>query len=544
VPAAEITLRSEQVIEGHLFDINGEFAEGVRVSVEAIGHPARGAEALPEAVEGGPHFWGGRYATATAGWPKPAITGGDGRFTIRGTGRGLRVLLLAENPRFARQRIVVDTGGGSVAKTITAAMEPAKVIVGRVTYADTGKPVPHAAVSVWAYRGGPAFPSDYETDADGNFRANPFSTDRYAVAAAAPNGEPYLRGGTGIFEWTKGTLERRVDLVLKRGLTLRGRVVEEGSGRPVEGAALGYTVRDESGGVPACRARTGPDGRYEFAVTPKAGTLAVMGPSDEYIYQERGDRMFREGKPGGRRQYAHAFTLCEVNPGAEFLEVDVVLKRGATVKAMVTSPDGQQAKSARIFSRLLLEPQTWSARTVSGRFHGDVRDGRCELHGLAADASVPVYFLDSKNRLGATAELSVRAAAGGPIPVCLAPCATALARVVNSKGEPLAAYRDPYLISMIVTPGRDGFSKEPAEEDQLAADGDYLSRIDPDHYSDLVSDAQGHVTFPALIPGATYRVSDMSTVDNPGGRKTRKLFVAGAGETIDLGDIMIEKPEP
>ena len=163
---------------------------------------------------------------------------------------------------------------------------------------------------------------------------------------------------------------------------------------------------------------------------------------------------------------------------------------------------------------------------------------------MPSDAVVPVYFLDSKNLLGAVAEFSVKAGADGVIPVDLAPCGTARSpRLVNAKGEPLSGYRDPYLISMIVTPGRDGFSTEPADEDQIAQDGDYVSRIDKDHYGDLVTDAQGHITFPALIPGATYRVTDMSTRDDAGGRKTRKLFVAGAGETVDLGDIVIEKPE-
>ena len=110
-PAAEIALRPEQAIEGQLFDINGQFAQGVQVSVEAIGHPQRGPESLPDGVEGGPHFWGGSYAKIRAAWPRPSKSGKDGRFTIRGTGRDLRVWLIAEDPRFARQRIVVDTQG-------------------------------------------------------------------------------------------------------------------------------------------------------------------------------------------------------------------------------------------------------------------------------------------------------------------------------------------------------------------------------------------------------------------------------------------------
>ena len=153
--------------------------------------------------------------------------------------------------------------------------------------------------------------------------------------------------------------------------------------------------------------------------------------------------------------------------------------------------------------------------------------------------------ISSTRRIGSAPRptFSVKAAADGPISGRLAPCGLAMARLVDPKGIPLAAYRDPYLISMIVTPGRDVLSKDAADQDALSSDGDYLSRIDPDHYNDLVSDAEGRITFPALIPGATYRVNDMTTVDDPGGRKTRKLFVARAGETIELGEIVIEKPE-
>ena len=64
-----------------------------------------------------------------------------------------------------------------------------------------------------------------------------------------------------------------------------------------------------------------------------------------------------------------------------------------------------------------------------------------------------------------------------------------MARLVDANGIPLADYRDPYLISMIVTPGPDVQSKEPADQNLLAADGGYLSRIDPDHYNNLASDA-------------------------------------------------------
>lgn len=208
------------------------------------------------------------------------------------------------------------------------------------------------------------------------------------------------------------------------------------------------------------------------------------------------------------------------------------------------SPATQPVRTAQVRSRLVLEPQHWPRRQFRGRFHGDVHDGHYELHGLAPDAEVPVFFFDPKDKLGATAWFSAEAAKGGPITVRLEPCGMAMARLVDPKGKPLAGYRDPYLISMIVTPpGLAALGLAAADKDGLAAEGDFLVRIDPERYANLVADAQGRVTFPALTPGATYRINDMTTLTDAGGRKIRKLFVARAGEAIELGDILIVKPE-
>jgi RNA polymerase sigma factor (sigma-70 family) len=537
-PEVAIALRPEQIIEGRLFDINGRPAEGVRVAVLDMGTPRRGPEVLPSQVDG-PGFDLGLQADDRPAWPRPATTGPDGRFTIRGVGRDLRVILMAEAPRFARQMIVVDAD--AVSKPITEAMQPAQVMTGRVTYADTGQPVPHTIVSIWAYRGGPAYASEFETDAEGYYRANPFATDRYAVSAGVPEGQPYLGAGTEIFPWPKGAIEHRVDLALKRGTILRGKVTEEGTGRPIAGAALGYAYRNSGGGVPATRARSKADGSYVLAVLPQPETLAVMGPTDDYVFRVMGRRMLDEGRPGGGRQYAHAFVACDLKPGTESREVDVTLRRGATVAARVVRPDGQPAREARVFTRLLLAPQPWATRMFWLGFHGDVRDGRCELHGLPPDEEVPVFFLDPKDQVGAVASISAGAAKDGPIAVRLEPCGMAMARLVDPKGRPLAGYRDPFIMAMVVTPGPDRQTGAAAEKEQLAADQDYLSRIDPDHHTDLASDDQGRITFPALIPGASYRVFDR-TAGN-GDRVIRKEFVAGSGVAIELGDIVIEKPE-
>ena len=104
-------------------------------------------------------------------------------------------MLLVHDLRFAWQFIPVDTDHTPGPKQLTIALEPAKIIKGRVTYADTARPVPHARLSVGSQRSegdGTSF-ADFETDDEGRFRVNPRSGDTYIVTALPPAGQPYLR---------------------------------------------------------------------------------------------------------------------------------------------------------------------------------------------------------------------------------------------------------------------------------------------------------------------------------------------------------------
>jgi hypothetical protein len=101
----------------------------------------------------------------------------------------------------------------------------------RVTYADTGKPVPHAPLRVMASRGNVGLPAVFETDAEGRCRVNPRPSDRvFNVWAYPPDREPYLIDHKRI-DWPKGALEQSLELTLPRGVMIRGKVTEEG-GKP------------------------------------------------------------------------------------------------------------------------------------------------------------------------------------------------------------------------------------------------------------------------------------------------------------------------
>ena len=191
-----------------------------------------------------------------------------------------------------------------------------------------------------------------------------------------------------------------------------------------------------------------------------------------------------------------------------------------------------------------------------------------EVHGLDPDAETPVHFLEPNRKLGATVILSGKSialmtianrsggiAAGatdgfsdkattrGPITVRLEPCGAAKARLVEPDGKPIAGRPLRRVVTMVVTPGSLGtLANEKAG--LLAADEAYLNQVDPvDYENPPASDADGRITLPVLIPGAMYRLVDFTTARDPGGPQIRKEFTVKPGETLDLGDIRIEKPE-
>jgi hypothetical protein len=148
-----------------------------------------------------------------------------------------------------------------------------------------------------------------------------------------------------------------------------------------------------------------------------------------------------------------------------------------------------------------------------------VRDGVFELRGCDAEVTYPVYFLDAKNKLGATAHLSAKEAAGKEVTVRLEPCGSAVVRFVDKQGKPRKGFR-PH-IDMLFRAGDKG----------VYADSAWLVNIDRVNYPNLgpAADAEGHLTYPVLIPGATYFL----------GEKPKELLTVKPGETLKR-DVVIE----
>jgi hypothetical protein len=552
-PTADITLQPEQVIEGRVVDAQGQPVPGVSVSVWAVLRvlpvpPLRTAGGQFLDILEGPRRWSGRI-NDLPGWPRPATTDANGYFALHGIGRGLRVSLIVLDPRFAPQTFEAATDAAD-AKPLKVTLQPARTLTGRVTYADTGKPVAHAEVHVGAgdgpggvRQGGVRFLAT-EADAEGRFRVPVTPGDRPHVWAAAPGGQPYLHAGQTL-AWPREATEQAVALALPRGVLIRGKVTEEGTGQPVADAMVSFSLARPGGGW----ALTKPDGSFAMVIGTGAqpGHLTVQAPGEDYRLQAISGARLSAGNVPGFRHYAHAFLPYDPKPGAEPPEIRVALRRGATVRFRLIGPNGEPVRDVRVYSRAVLGPTAASADRMWWPATFEVaRRGDFEVHGLDPDTEIPVHFLQPESKLGATARISGKMAAQGPVTVRLEPCGTAMARLVGPDGQPVTGQPRGLSVTMAITPGPPT-GAAPLRTGGLAADEAALSRIDPvNHANPLVADVQGRITLPALIPGATYRIIDRSAVAAPDvgeGPQIRREFTVGPGEAIELGDVLIAGPQ-
>src|SRR5262249_13205935 len=132
-------------------------------------------------------------------WPWAVKTDDKGRFVLAGLGRPLTVHLAGSDDRLFLRDLSRSTADQDGAGNNKVVLPPAQLVEGRVTYEDTGKPVPHTALEISSYKkneqqglyvDGILLPA--RTDAKGRYRMSILSGTTVSVRAKAPDSEPYL----------------------------------------------------------------------------------------------------------------------------------------------------------------------------------------------------------------------------------------------------------------------------------------------------------------------------------------------------------------
>jgi hypothetical protein len=538
---ADVRLGPVQRVSGHLVGLQGEDAAGVTIHVIRIKRQPGKGEHEDDGVLRPPE----RLAVS-------ATTDAKGNFVFAGFGPGLKLELEIRDPRYERKdEWIIDTGDKKQCENIRLALDAGRYAEGRVVYEDTGKPVPHARLMF----ANPVV--EAEADGQGRFKVSLFGPRDYGngpvrdigVHAYPPPGEPYVNTFVGI-DFPRGVVRREVEVKLPRGVLVRGKVTEAGSGKPVAGAYVTHGALRETYAV------SGPDGTYQIGVPAGAGRLMVTHPSDEYIPQIVGSagggiNNLAGGsfeKPAGDPSYYHALVAVDVKKDDKVKEVNVTLRRGVTVKGRLVGPDDKPIASAVLFV------SSHKPRAESTMHPAHVRDGRFEVRGLDPDQTYRLLFLEHPrmpnlimtveaiesfgqlwlrpllgpaNKLGASVEVSPKKVKDDLV-VKLAACGKAKVRFVDGDGKPMANY-SPWL-QLVVTPGPP--IHKALEDKVLAAEVVTLTgRYGGGQPEDLQTDAKGYVTFEGLIPGATYRLKKARQEPN---NEVIKDFTVEAGKTLEL----------
>jgi hypothetical protein len=462
----ELTLPPEQLVRGRLIDLQGQPAAGVKLHVTRLGPqtPSDGwlvYRRVTTAGAGGDEdewvSWQSAHALGYVsvrlggmdrakepprketvpppvptvifreppahlpGWPRSVTTDAQGRFVLRGVGKGQGIGLRVDDERFALQGLDFPPQGRD--EEVTRILAPVRVLEGTVTDADTGRPVADATVRVLpagTLAGDPGtslaleetdargrrgmyalglrtvlyriiLPTDEgeelpplvaRTDAEGRFRFRLFRHRDYRLRVTGPDGRHYLPR-TAALTWPGAAVVRqRLDLTLQRGALVRGRVTEAPDGKPLAGARVdfwGKGVKIPEGTRHPQEVTTGKDGTFQTLLPPGAWHLLVNGAESLYRIQKVAiHRLTDQQSPPAKGQPVPYFspdavTAVDLRPGAE-REVAVSLRRAHLLRGRVVAPDGKPVAGVYMVRRPVvpLEP-TVSPEGTARRLPYDVQ---------------------------------------------------------------------------------------------------------------------------------------------------------------------------
>ncbi len=337
------------------------------------------------------------------------------------------------------------------------------------------------------------------TDAKGTYRILPHPGIRFGVTAYPPSGAPYMPRETERITWENSDLTREVNIKVPRVSLVRGRVLEEGTNKPVEGASITFESGGKESDMPEnvvtgwqARRTTDAEGNFTFAVPYSRGTLLVKKKDANYVLQHKFSREIRFGTPGGARVYAHALHEVNTSQDKDSIEVEIRIKPGHEVNGKIVDEQGKPINYAVLATNL----DVWD---YSGEWRGVSRPtlgGTFQLRGLTDDEEHPVYFLDPYQKLGSTVKLR---ATDEPVNVVLKPCGSAKAKfVLDREDRKFSA-----MLLFVLTPGAPKFDSNAMRAGKAVADSDFVANVDQINYGNAQKEQEGvnrYYTFPALIP--------------------------------------------
>jgi hypothetical protein len=471
-------------------------------------------------------------------------TDANGRFSIEGIGRERVANLRIDGPTIETKLFEVRTRLGEPIRvpayksaikpnliTIYGSRfehvaAPTRLIEGTVRDSDTDRPLGGIMV-----RGDQSLASESSvfvysiTDARGKYSlvGLPSGRDRHVVAVPpcdfhiygsdrtelrVPRDEelPYRPARVPIAD-TQGSGAVHLDMKLKRGVWVTGRVIDKATGKPVPAQVKYFVSRDNPhvNEFPTFRnIRLGPyfifnDGHFGLVALPGSGVLTAHANEDRYIRgagvetfkHEPRDRFPTFLSNGEAVSNYHVLAAIDPTPGSAKLTRDLLLETGRSVSVTVFAPDGKPLSDMKVSG--LKDMAYWETppSDASTFMVTSLKPGKSRI----------LSFLSERLRLAG--ELVLRGDDADPQKITLQPWSTLTGRVVNADGEP---WGEAEIHSMIL----------------------------PNGYPKVGKD--GRFRIEGLVPGKLYTLYLVT------GSRVRGTIVTdvtlGSGEVRDLGEIM------
>jgi RNA polymerase sigma factor (sigma-70 family) len=365
--------RSGPEFRGRVLDLEGRPVAGAKIEVDHIGTTP--GEDLTPALglwKSKPDKWNEIISKSLGltgtGMGRFATTDAEGRFRLEGFGQERVFGVVIEGPTIAKTWAWVVPRDPAIARELSEATvedqdgkrvryatvygtsfdhlaAPSRPIVGVVREKGTGKPVAGAYLSDAGSRGFMTGLAATRSDAEGKYRLEGVAkASTYQICASEGHHFMEIKDVSD----TTGLGPIAVDLEMRRGIQVRGKVTDKVTGRPLRGGAECFLLPDNPNPPEATHGGFGfGEEGFSLVVPPGKSLICLRAEDDRYVNahtaESNGNKMFmlKTNPPGCRPSWFHAIIPVDLKDDAENVEINAQLDPGVGVSGKIEGPDGQ-----------------------------------------------------------------------------------------------------------------------------------------------------------------------------------------------------------
>jgi protocatechuate 3,4-dioxygenase beta subunit len=383
------------------------------------------------------------------------------------------------------------------------------------------------------------------TDAEGKYRLEGVPPGETDLVVSPPAGSRHLRGGAEVKSTAGSRLVTR-DIALAEGVLVKGRAIDERTGKPVAGRVAYFASETNPwlkntdslhSFVSEGGAGTDTEGRFEIAALPGSGILAFDAAfsADSQFPQGVGaerieipQNRFKRFRTVPTQLSANLYNLLvPISPRAEDRDcvVELKLRSGVNVSVRVAAFDGQPLGEYYVLgarAHAWWMPFTENRFTIAGCFPAETR--RLSFYQAARN------LVASYDLVGIPPE---------PPQVTLRPAGRIAGRVLDQDGHPMQN-------ADISGGGRGPLRASPGHLADMERNRGEMVPGRPGGY--VSTDADGRFELKGIIPGFKY-TGHVSVPKRFGNRMLPERFTiftdvtVKAGEMKQLGDLRLKPQE-